>query len=664
MSNFFYSKLAITNIKNNKKLLLPYLISSIFMLAMLYIMISLRTNEEITSLTLHQVLQFGTVVIIIFIGIFLIYTYSFFIKKRIKELGLYSVLGMTKKHISKIISIELTIIYMLNIILGIFVGIILDKLAYLFLVKLISTEIKFGFHISILAIILTSIVFSIIYIIIFFITLFKIYRLNIINLLKEDKVGEKEPKSRIILTILGVALIGYGYYTALSIKTPLEAISNFFYAVIAVIIGTYLLFIAISIFVLKTLKNNKKFYYKTKNFITISSLLYRMKRNAVGLASICILSTMILVTIGSTSSLYSGIENSLEQTFPREVVSNIYRGKDDTTNEYINDVKKIANKNNETIENEIEYNAIIATGTKVAGGINIIDKPFELNSGYSNSASVIVLELEEYNKMNKTNFSLEEDEILFKDLRNKLGKTNFSVQGITYKIKKEIDNIENIGFQIANITDTYYVVVKNKDIQQEIKSNMEKSLDKDYDLMTRYVAFDITNKNNGESKIKENLKQYNEYIEEQGKDSFINTEFKTEARKEFHGMYGGLLFIGIFISIVFLITAVMIMYYKQITEGYDDKDRFYTMQKVGLRQSEIKQTIKSQVLMIFFAPLIVAIIHIVVAYPFIEKVLKLLLLSNTKIFMISMLITSVVFAIFYFIVYKGTSKIYYSIIKE
>lgn len=668
MSNFFYSKLAINNVKNNKKMTFPYIVSSIFITIVFYIMASLSYNDTLTSSVTKQVLMYGIYVISIFIVIFLFYTYSFLIKKRIKELGLYAVLGMTKRHIMRVVFLETFIIYLITTIFGILFGIIFDKLAYLFLVKLAGGEVKLGFNISATAIFLTVIFFGVVYFLILLSTLFKIYRLNVISLLKDDKVGEKEPKSRWLLALIGAILIGYGYYTALVIKTPIAALMNFFYAVVAVIIGTYLLFIAISIFVLKILKNNKNYYYKTKNFISVSSMLYRMKKNAVGLASICILSTMSLVTLGSTVSLYYGTEDFVKNNFPRDVQISAYRANYESANVLEKVTNDYLKETDNSKKNVLNYTFLTAVGIKEKDGIAIESADFNNAS----VASLIVISLDEYNKNNNLNEELDNNEILIKSSKGNVDTNTFKIQNIEYKIKKEIDKIENIASAEQNITDTYYVVVKDKKELQSIANKIINTVpeeSKNYyssNILKTFYAFDLKNnaKDDVDKLIKDVENKLTEVTKSDENSEIFDLQSKINGEKDVKNVYASLMFIGIFISLVFTVSQVMIMYYKQITEGYDDKDKFTIMQKVGLEKTEIKQSIKSQVLIVFFSPLIVALIHVTVAYPFIEKVLKIFQLSNTIIFLYAMLITALLFSIFYFIIYKLTSVVYYNIISK
>ena len=411
--SFFYSKFALNNLVKNKKFIIPYVLSAIFTIMSFYILSSLAFGDNLDKLpngidATKQVLSFGIIVIALFSVIFLFYTYSFLIKRRVKEFGLYSVLGMTKKQIAKILVLETIFIAITTLVLGIGLGIIFDKLMLLVLLKLFSAGVSFGFSITPIAIVFSVLLFGGIYFLLLLYTVIKIARLRIVALLKDENKGEKEPKSRWILAIIGLALIGYGYYTAQTVQNPVKALLVFFYAVVAVIIGTYLVFMAVSITVLKIMKNNKNFYYKPKNFISVSGLLYRMKRNAVGLANICILSTMVLVTMGSTSALYAGMEKSYNERFPRQLMIAGYHSTSDKLKEIENNAKTAAKEAGTEAEDMVSYNSLPMVGRLVEDKFN-----FESNVGVdlSNVKMIVVLQLKDYNKFANKNKTLESNEI-------------------------------------------------------------------------------------------------------------------------------------------------------------------------------------------------------------------------------------------------------------
>ena len=660
--NLFYSKFALNNLVKNKRFILPYILSTIFTIASFYILTSLSLGKNLDKLpqgisATKQVLGFGVIVIAIFSGIFLFYTYSFLIKRRVREFGLYSVLGMTKKQIARILILETIFIGVLTLVFGLAFGLLFDKLMLLVLLKLFTAGVSFGFVITPIAVFLTILLFGGIFFLLLIYTVIKISRLKIVALLKEENNGEREPKARFILAILGLGLTGYGYYLAQTIQNPIKAITMFFVAVLAVIFGTYLIFMAVSITVLKLMKNNKTFYYKPKNFISVSGLLYRMKRNAVGLANICILSTMVLVTMGTTSALYAGSEEAYNTRFPRDIIVNGYRSTEGKLTEIEKNVKKATQDAGVEAKDLVSYNML-----NVVGRLNGTEISYETGNvgSLDKLRTVVVIELKDYNKVSKEQKTLNTGEtLLFIDKKGKYEANEITVQGVNLKIKEKLTDFPGaLGTAAANIFDTYYVVVKDNTDVKKIESALKKKLnmsDEEGEVYN-YVGFNISDKTK-EAKVIENFKQ----LEKEGN---INIEGKAENETNFKGFYASFLFIGVFISMIFVVSQVVIMYYKQISEGYEDKGKFGIMRKVGLTDRQIKQSIRSQVLMIFFAPLAIATLHTVVAYPFIEKILKLFLATDNNVFLIALAVTIAVFGVFYLIVYLITSRIYYRIIKE
>ena len=660
--NLFYSKFALNNLVKNKRFILPYILSTIFTIASFYILTSLSLGKNLDKLpqgisATKQVLGFGVIVIAIFSAIFLFYTYSFLIKRRVREFGLYSVLGMTKKQIARILILETIFIAVITLVFGLAFGLLFDKLMLLVLLKLFTAGVSFGFVITPIAVFLTILLFGGIFFLLLIYTVIKISRLKIVALLKEENNGEREPKARFILAILGLGLTGYGYYLAQTIQNPIKAITMFFIAVLAVIFGTYLIFMAVSITVLKLMKNNKTFYYKPKNFISVSGLLYRMKRNAVGLANICILSTMVLVTMGTTSALYAGSEDAYNTRFPRDIIINGYRSTEGKLAEIEKNVKKATQDAGVEAKDLVSYNMLNVVGRLNGTEINYVS---EFTGSFDKIKSIVVLELKDYNKVSKEQKTLNDGEtLLFIDKKGKYEANEIAVQGVNLKIKEKLTDFPGaLGTAAANIMDTYYVVVKDNADVKKIESALKKKLnisDGEGGIFN-YVGFNISDKSK-EAKVIENFKQ----LEKEGN---INIEGKAENETNFKGFYASFLFIGMFISMIFVVSQVVIMYYKQISEGYEDKGKFGIMRKVGLTDRQIKQSIRSQVLMIFFAPLAIATLHTVVAYPFIEKILKLFLATDNNVFLIALAVTIAVFAVFYLIVYLITSRIYYRIIKE
>ncbi|AXI26402.1 peptide ABC transporter permease [Gemella sp. ND 6198] len=659
---FFYSRFAWNNIVKNKQLVLPYIFASIFTIASFYILGSIALGTSLNKLEhgsaqTKQILSLGLIVIAIFSMIFLFYTYSFLIKRRIKEFGLYAVLGMTKKQIAKILMRETIFIGLITLTFGLAFGIMFGKVTLLALLKLFSKGVVFGFDIPVIAVVTTIGLFGGIYFLILLYTVIKISRLKIITLLKEGSTGEKEPKARFILTLIGIGLVGYGYYTALTAGNPIEALTSFFYAVMAVILGTYLIFMTVSITVLKIMKNNKRYYYKPKHFISVSGLLYRMKRNAVGLANICILSTMVLVTMGATSTMYAGVNEAYENRYPRDISVGVKHSNKEIASEVQKEIDKILKKHNVKKSDEVFYNTLMTAGEMEDGKITAPE-----NNKISNLVIVIVSTLSDYNKMNGENKTLKPDEVLlYLDKKVKYQHSDIQILNEKFKVKEKLNQITGeIGHTEANIMPTYYIVVKDESIRTKIAEKLmvtesaEKS--KSDEMLTTNIMFNIKNPNK-EAEIVKDINNLNKKYE-------VFSESKYENKDEFKAMFASFLFIGIFISLIFIVSQVVIMYYKQISEGYEDKNKFSIMRKVGLTEKQIKQSIRSQVLLIFFAPLVIATIHTAVAFPFIEKIMNLFLLKKTTAFLIGMSGAVGVFTLFYLIVYVLTSRVYYRIIKD
>ena len=671
MNRFFYFKLAVTNIKKNAKTYVPYIITSILTICMFYIICSLSNNPDLTKATgtgtMSEVLFLGTIVCGIFAVIFLFYTNSFLMKRRKKEFGLYNILGMEKKHISRVVLCETLIISVISLVFGILVGILFDKLMLLVLLSMFSVKIPLGFYISSASLNSTFILFAGIFLLIFLNSIRQIHLAKPIELLQGGTVGEKEPKAKWFIALLGFICLGTGYYIAVTTTNPIAALMLFFVAVILVIIGTYLLFTAGSIVLLKALRKNKNYYYKTKHFISVSGMIYRMKQNAVGLANICVLSTMVLVMLSSTFSLWYGMNDIVDNYYPREFQF--------TPSEYSDkDIKNLKAWINNTLDDfdqkptdTIEYTTLnFACIGK--GDTFIVDKA---NSTYSNMVNDIstlsFVTLDDYNKIYNSNVKLNDDEVLICSSREKYTSPQLKVFNYTFKVKNTFDNFPTDQYVAANVAKNHVVVVKNIDIlkninklQQKVYGDMASDIKYFYFFNVDTTAENILKINDkfiDEIRTMANYpKDTNKYIY-QGK-----IDCREESRNNLIALNGGLLFIGVFLGVLFMIATILIMYYKQISEGYDDKERFAIMQKVGISHKEIKKSIHSQVLTVFFLPLIVAGIHIAFAFPFITKILAILNLTNIKLFVISTCGSFLIFAIFYGIVYRITARSYYKIV--
>lgn len=653
MDKHLYLKLAINNIRQNRKFYLPYMVAASGIVLTFYIMNFLSGFKGLETLKgAGQVvftMYLGTFVIGLVSIIFLFYINSFLMKRRKKEIGLYSVLGMEKKHIGRVLAIEKIVVSISILIAGIGTGIIFSKLLFLILLKLIKMGPDFAYEFTFNGVINTGIFFGVLFLAIIIYDVLSVRMNNPIELLKGGNVGEKEPKAKILMTLLGIITMGTGYYIAITTKDPISAIILFFIAVVLVIIGTYLLFTSVSIFILKLLKKNKNFYYKPGNFTAISGMLYRMKQNAVGLANICILSTMVLVMVSTTVSLYIGTEDMLKTRVEGDV--NIMINDTD-----IDEVGNIEDAVNDYLKDEkIKYSNL-----KVIQSIDCVlsEKNGEYITEWStfdNMNSIIFEKEELYQSITKEVVDLKDGEYLAYAHglnKNKIMPEEFNIKGIDFKFTKKGDVKKFItpGNEEANVTGYTLMVVNEKTANELLKCGSGNI----------NISFDVNEDAEGEVEISEALveKLSSGII----KFEYINEITRGYLEDFYYQFIGGFLFLGILLGTVFTCMAAVVIYYKQITEGFYDKDKFQIMQKVGMSNSEVKATIRKQVVMVFFLPLIVAGIHTFGAFPLVSKLLCLFGLSNTNLFAICTLITLGVFSLIYGAVYLITAREYYKIV--
>ncbi len=657
MNKFFYPKLAVNNIKKNSKTYIPYMLTCIGTIMMFYNICFLVVAKDIEivqdSGSLRQVMLLGAMVIGIFSLIFLFYTNSFLIKKRKKEFGLFNILGMEKKHISKIIFFETLITSSITLIVGILSGILLSKLIILFLFKILSFNATFGFEISPTAIFASLCLFGSINVINFIFNITQVHLSKPVELLKGGNVGEREPKTKWLLTIVGALCLGTGYYIAVVTESPLAALNLFFVAVMLVIVGTYCLFTAGSIAVLKRLRKNKKYYYKPNHFVSVSGMIYRMKQNAAGLSNICILSTMVIVMISSTISLYTGMEDILKIQYPKDIIISAYEISDEeakTLNEIINQQTSAAYIEQKDV---IYYRSTELLAIQEGTYFKPVENQFDTMDSIS---TIGIITLEEFNRMENKAVELKDDECLLYSQRGNITENELNLNGYNITIKEKLTSLSSLDREaMASITNSYVIVVKSLDTVNRISASM--NITERVDIRSYYYGFNIDE----DSEVHVNLiNNINSSIRES--DTYGRADGPELSRESFYTMYGGLFFLGIFLGILFIMATVLIIYYKQIAEGYDDKERFDIMQKVGMSRSEIKKAIKSQVLTVFFLPLITTVVHIVFAFKVITKLLLIFGMTNVPLFAMCTVATIAVFALFYLMVYYLTARVYYQIV--
>ena len=678
MKKGFYPKLAFDGIRKNKKMYLPYILTSIGMVMMYYIIIFLQFSQSIKdavqSSTVTQILGLGSWVIAIFSCIFLFYTNSFLIKRRKKEFGLYNILGMDKHNLGIILFWETLIIAAISLVVGLAAGIAFSKLAELIFLNLLKSDSTFDLTVSSQGIGLCAIILTVINILLFFNSLRQVRSSSAISLVKSEQTGEKPPKGNWIFGILGVLLLGGAYYISLNIKEPLQALTLFFVAVIMVIIGTYLIMISGSVLFCRLLQKNKKYYYKSNHFVSVSSMVYRMKRNGAGLASICILATMVLVMISSTTSLYFGEEDALTSRYPREININfttldtqIY--KDGQADKIRSEIDKIAKKRNANVHNSLTYLAGVLSGMVTDGNVETdIRNVYSGTVDYNRVFQFNFVSIDDYNKIMGTDYKLKDGEAmiyLFRKGSNFNGdKLSFN-GGQSFKIVKYLDNFISQSDAAMTIVPTMAVFVN--DLDKATQGMTDATHQHDSEPVVNFnwsYGFDTGLSEDEQIALSKDINSYLTDVSDDFKEDIHSTEVESreQNRLDFFGLFGGLFGLGIILSIVFIFAAVLIIYYKQISEGYEDQSRFEIMQKVGMTKKEIRKSINSQLLTVFFLPLIFAGMHLAFAAPIIKKLLLLFNLTNLNLFIVTILISFAAFALFYMIVYKITSNAYYKIV--
>ncbi len=667
-----YFKLAKTNLSNNKPFYIPYIISSIITVAMLYMMSFLSDNKGLNKImgadSLATIFRLGVGIIVIFSYIFLFYTNSFIIKRRKKEIGVYNILGMEKRHLSKVLFVETIYSAIISLVCGIIVGIAFSKFILMVLYGIIGIHKTVEFFVNIHGIILCVVSFGILFLLTFLYNFMQIKLANPIELLRGTNVGEREPKTKIFMTIVGVVCLAIAYYIAITTENPLNVLTLFFVAVLLVIIGTFALFTAGSIALLKLLRNNKKFYYNKRHFMAVSGMLYRMKQNAAGLASICILSTMVLVVISTTVSMYVGIQDELMARYPNDVCVTVdYNSVIDKSSEI---EKAIFDEiDSAEVKNKKAFSYLsVFVGQK---GDNFTTDKEHLS--YQNSYLFYILSKDDFIKKDSSfkdkigNISKGEAVVV---LNKKYDKKDIKIFGKNYKVNKSFEHTEdNDLYMISTLNGLGYIILDNDESVQELYDMQEKMLGKGANYYTNKIRFDFKsgNKKQKAAAYKKIDNVVKKYFKENKNDKKEISSYWVESRQEneqnFYLLYGGLFFLGIFLGTMFLIVTVMIIFYKQITEGYDDRERYQILEKVGMSSREVKDTIKSQIRIVFVLPIFAAAVHVTAAFPMVNRILKMLNLNNEKLFAGCLAATIIVFAVIYYLVFKVTSRAYYKIVK-
>ena len=676
MKGGFYIRLAKDGIMKNRKLYFPYILTCICMIMMFYIIYYLGFSADFTSVRggdmLQSFLSLGVFVIAIFSLIFLYYTNSFLIRRRQKEFGLYNILGMGKRNLVKILVWENVLTAVISIVSGLLLGILFSKLAELAALRILGGETGFAIRVEPQPIIVTAVLFLGIFLLIMLRMIFYIFRLRPVEMLKSENVGEKPPKANWILAIIGAALLAGAYYLAVAVIDPLSAMLMFFVAVVMVIIATYVLFISGSVALCKLLQKNKKYYYRTKHFVSLSSMVYRMKRNGAGLASICILSTMVLVTLSSTVCLYAQTEDGIQKRYPHDIMMELTSDDYTETEPYKEIVSEVLSEYGEEAENVEDFHMYSTAGFQYGDEFRLSMVGYsETGAGDIESIrSVYMISLEDYNRLTGESREMTDDELLLYPFKSDYDYDRISIAGFgTWNVELLEQQPFPVGTAQANAEGSYFIVLKDLSVIQQIEEYRNSLAEEDDSLIVTYIeesyGFDLSCDDEKQTEIYNTiLERIGELVsQENGVDyPHYYIDSKAGGRADYIAINGGLFFLGVLLGAVFLFGTVLIMYYKQISEGYEDQDRFDILMKVGMTRKEVKQSINSQVLTVFFLPLITAGIHLAFAYPLISKILLLMSATEESLLILVTICCYLVFALFYVIVYIITSKGYYTIV--
>lgn len=667
MRKLFYAKLAANNLRKNAKSYMPYLLTCIATVSMFYIMVALSMEQRLFNMPGGDTVQFclylGRYVIGIFAVIFLFYTHSFLLKSRKKEFGLLNILGMEKKHLAKMMLLETVYTAVISIVLGLLFGLLLYKLIHLGLLKLIGMSAVPDFYVSLPAMRITLLLFGAIFVLTLVHALWQVQLARPVELLKGGQTGEREPKTKALLAMLGVLCLGGGYWISVTTYDPLLAFIWFFVAVVLVILGTYCLFTAGSIALLKRLRKNKRYYYQTNHFISVSGMMYRMKQNAVGLANICVLSTMVLVMVSATTALYIGVDDALNTRYPHTISVAHTADTDEASRAEIDErVASALSSQGVTAKRFTQYAYVLVNAMREEDTFTTSIADFVASASIYN---LCFLSAEDFGGMIGFNIALASNEVLIYGNRGSYGYDAFTLNGIPYVVSTQAGDYPllnmNGGYN-ADVIPTYYIVMENLDTFAERCAQRTATFGGEEaraQYTTQYyVGIDMDAPDEQCIAVSAALTQA---LADQPR---VSVEARADKKQAFYSLYGGLFFLGLFLAILFILATVLILYYKQITEGHEDKERFIIMKNIGLSRRQIKRTVHSQMLILFFLPLATAFVHIAFAFPMITRMLAMLNLTNVSLFALCTIGAAAVFAAFYAFVYGLTTKVYDRIVGD
>ncbi len=675
MKQGLYRKLALNGIKNNKQLYIPYFIMGMCVISIYYILDALSRKQSVAemSTTLVVVLYLGMYVIFFFSITYMLYVNSFLIKRRLKEFGLYNVLGMDKKNLSKILLWENAISAGVCIAGGLAVGMLLEKFSEVCLLRFVDLEVTYGLTFEFSSVIRTIVFYAILFIIILLRSLRAVKKTNPIELVKNESMGEKPVKANWVLAVLGVVILAVAYYIAVRCRTTITAITCFFIAVGLVILATDLLFVSGSVALCKFLKSRKGYYYKAKHFVSVSSMTYRMKRNGAGLAVICILATMVMVMITGSGCLFFGKEDSIARQYPRDChivayLDDVNAISDESLAEKTKTYEAFLTEKGVDLSTTLSSRYLESDGIFENGVFHYDDNygadTMKASEKLEKSQNLYILSIEDYNALTGKSDSLASDEIIIYCTAGKYKLPTFEFEGLkTFKVKENPSDFpyvyskdsELLFNSICIVVDSYSTFAPMVFSDVEISTKVPVRAD-------WYYGWNMSGAPDTYAVISEAVESISEEIRwNDGSLECTIGDVATE-KAEFFSMYGGLFFIGILLSIVFIVATVLIIYYKQITEGFEDQKRFEIMQKVGMTKNDIKKSINSQMLTVFFFPPFLAVVHLSFAMPMMFEMLKLFHVNNVPLLIGIAAVCVTIFAIGYITVYKLTSNTYYRIV--
>ena len=646
--------MATSNLKKNHSLYLPYALTTIMVTMILYITHALSAMPELSTLrgggAIAQTLGFGVIVVQLVALLTILYANAFVTKNRLKEYGLYSILGLDRKNIQLLSFIELLLFSVVSVGLGIVLGIVFHRFSFAVLLKLIRIPIGIEYSMQLGSVGFVLISMAFIFGVVFFLNATKMYMSRPLEMLSEKKKGETKGRFIFLRALIGAGLLGGAYYMSQTIEAPVAALYSFFVAVLLVVLATYILFDAGSIALLTLLQKNKRLFYQPTNFISISNLKFRMRKNAAGLASICILSTMVLVTLATTVALQTGTADLLKKSYPTDYSATAFVEDSSTIPQLSEQISKIKAQSKGTVTNEMNYLSVLRAAKSMEGGVNIEG----VYPGDSPAAFITFLSAEDYNRIFGTNYKPSDNEAVLGLVKG--DDKNVSAIRVNGQLTLQVKEMMETGDfkeklpQLPYVADNVYVAVV-KDPTKMIDGKLGRGF---------YYA--LWNTSTDTSAKTEEFEAYANVIEASNDDS-ITVGSREDAAKDIYGFMGSLLFVGALLSVAFFIGAVLVIYYKQISEGYEDRDRFVILQKLGIDQKTIKKSINRQVLIVFFLPLVTAFIHTAFAFKMYRKIIQLFGVDG-NVTLNATIVIGAIFVVVYLIVYQITSRSYYKIIKR